>query len=367
MPSCFFSSERRKRGERRAENMPQNFPSTLQTGRRQRRRVGLSPQPAPHPAVPSLPPSPPASLPAPGTRFSPGPASASPPLPTQRRGSPLSPPLLSCNASFPLPAASSFSPWGVKAASTAGSRGRILPQNLQQHNWERKRLVRAHLPEIRLVGRNLDFIPPPLPPRLAACSFLRSNSPQIWTQVNGTQKTSHKAASRSPHRWHSPLQGAFPVFSPASRHHRYCLQRSFPASVSLTLGCKVIFSRLAKMLSRGLFIIVLQWTILRGFLVFSAYCPFIWIRLRGYNKFLTLLNLRREWVHLKLFTLFLHFFKIFLHFPSAQSNGHFPYLYSDFGGINSWCSAAWNMKVTLRNELTFGQVCWAAFLKTPSA
>ena len=235
--------------------MPQDFSSTLKNRRRQAQRVGRSPQPAPAP--PLSPPSPPASLRAPGMRFSPVPASASPPLPTRRLGEPLSP-LLQCL----LPtAASSFSPPGTKATATAGSWGCILLQNLQQHNWKGKRLVRAHLPEIRLAGRNLDFIPPTAASSISCLQLpevkLSSDlNPGKWDPENSAL-SSFQISPWKTHRWHSPLQGAFPVFSPASCHHGYCLQRSFPASVSLTLGCKVIFTRLARMLSRGLIIIVL--------------------------------------------------------------------------------------------------------------
>lgn len=55
IPSCCFSSERGKRGEREkgGEHAPE-FPEHPSNREAQRRRVGRSPQPAPHPAVPSL-------------------------------------------------------------------------------------------------------------------------------------------------------------------------------------------------------------------------------------------------------------------------------------------------------------------------
>lgn len=81
-------------------------------------------------------------------------------------------PLLSGNT--PSPAAFSSSSQGTEAAARQGA-GAASYCKAPSNNWERQRRVRAHLPEIRLLGRNLDFIPPPpLPPRSADCSFPRS-------------------------------------------------------------------------------------------------------------------------------------------------------------------------------------------------
>lgn len=156
-----------------------------------------------------------------------------------------------------------------------------------------------------------------------------------------------------------PSPGCFPIFRPASCRHGYRLQRPFPSSVSSILGREVFSTRSARMLSRELIIVVLLWTIPWGFLVFSAYCSFIWIRVRGYNK-----SLKRYKIWEGNWSIWSCSILEFFFSPtrslcrsSARSNGHFLYLYPDFGGINSRCSAAWNMKVTLRNELTSGQVC----------
>lgn len=142
LPISSLQKGEKGRREIRGQNMPPNFSSTLEDGQRRAQAVGHSP----HPAVPSSP------EPPPSCRYGllPVPASASPPLLPGR-------PLRSCNA--PSPAAFSSSSRGTEAAARQGA-GAGSYCKAPSNNWERQRRVRAHLPEIRLLGRNLDFIPP---------------------------------------------------------------------------------------------------------------------------------------------------------------------------------------------------------------
>lgn len=148
--------------------MPPNFSTTWEDERRRAQAVGHSPQPAPHPAVPSSPQPPPCS------RYTAPSASLRLPAPFLPSGGAscplLSSPLLQC--SFPSCLSLLFP--STEAAARQGA-GAASCCRASSNNLERQRRVRAHLPEIKLLGRNLEFIPPPT----AASSISSLQLPEV--------------------------------------------------------------------------------------------------------------------------------------------------------------------------------------------
>lgn len=148
--------------------MPQNFSSTLKSVEGAG-GWGAALSPLPHP--PSRQP-----LPALGTRFSPEPASASPPLPALRLGQPLSPrpqSLLLCRLFLLAPRRKGCSYGGEMEPCPAAAPPAPKLEEERPCAHTRQRLD--------LLEGIWTLSPPPLPPWLAACSFLQPNSPQVWT------------------------------------------------------------------------------------------------------------------------------------------------------------------------------------------
>lgn len=147
--------------------MPPNFSSTREDGRRRVQAAGalLTPLSPPLHSLPR----------APGTRCSQ--CQPPPPRPFCPAAGPAarSSPVLQCL--FPA-AASSSSSQGTEAAARQGA-GAVSCCKAPSNNWETQRRVRAHLPEIRLLGRNLDFIPLTAASSISSLQLPEVSSPHI--------------------------------------------------------------------------------------------------------------------------------------------------------------------------------------------
>lgn len=193
--------------------MPQNFSRTLTDRRRQGQAAGRGPSPPP--ALPAL--SPALGSAAPGA----GPAAPAPPAVPPARGS-----APSARRGAPATAGA-----GAGSCCKTSCRETGKGSGLCAHVCQRLELLEGIWTLSPTAASSVSCLRLPEVKRSSGL-YPGKRDPENFT-LRSFQRSLQKT-----HRWHSPLQGAFPIFSPATCHHGKLPPEIF--SISLTLSCKVI-------------------------------------------------------------------------------------------------------------------------------